>query len=527
MVFRAQVEGTSRLFIQGTDQFEPRPIEGSDGAHTPFFSPDGRWIGFLANGRVYRVPVTGGTPSFVSEARSLSPGSPGATWGPNDTIVFAAGAAGLVQVQAGGGQAAPLTTPNVARGEVTHIGPQFLPGGEEMLFTVRTGEDGWRIAVMSLQTREWEWLPPIGDIAGATYVETGHLVYAQAGSLYAIPLDIRRRTFTGPPVPLFDNVYARAVSDAVVAQFSVSNSGVLAYVSGHAPQWELVRVNADGEWKPLADLRRTFRYPRISPDGARVAVTIEEERTDIYSLDVDRGSLQKLTSTGSNTLPVWTTDSSRVTYASRRRGSNGYDIYWSEVGQSVEATLLVGADGSQFPSSWAQGDERLAFYELSNEKARDIKVWSAPERNAAPVLTTTANERGAAFSSDGSLLAYISDASGRDDVYVRPYPGPGREEIVSGGGGTEPVWSRDGELFYWNNDQLFAVTIRAKPQLTVGTPRPLLRGAYVRSPAETGQPNYSVFPDGKSFVMVRALDNAAAHLHVVQNWFVQFKTNSR
>jgi serine/threonine-protein kinase len=527
VVFRAQTAGTSQLFVQGKDQFEARPIAGSEGAHTPFFSPDGRWIGFLANGRIYKVPVIGGTPSFVCEARSLSPGSPGAAWGAGDTIVFAAGAAGLVQVPAAGGAPTPLTAPNVERGEVTHIGPQFLPGGRELLFTVRTAEDGWRIAVMSLETRQWEWLPPIGDVAGATYVETGHLVYAQSGSLYAVPLDIRRRTFAGPPAPLFDDVYTRAVSDAMVAQFSVSNSGMLAYVSGHAPQWELVRVNAGGESKPITDLRRTFRYPRLAPNGSRVAVTVEDERTDIYSVDVDRGSLRRLTTTGSNTLPVWTTDSNRVTYASRRKGSKGYDIYWSPIGESVEATLLVGGDGSQFPSSWSPRDEQLAFYELSNEKARDIKVWSVQGQKPVDVLTTTANERGAAFSPDGSLLAYLSDASGRDEVYVRPYPGPGPEEIVSSGGGTEPAWSTDGRLFYWNNDQLFAAAIRSTPRLTVGAPVPVLRGAYVRSPAETGQPNYSVFPDGKSFVMIRPLHNAAAHLHVVQNWFAQLTTAAR
>jgi serine/threonine-protein kinase len=523
IVFRAQSKGTSQLFIRGLSEFEARPIDRSEGGHTPFFSPDGQWIGFLANGRVYRLPVGGGAPSIVCEAPSLSPGSPGAAWGPDNTIVFAAGAAGLMQVPAAGGKPMPLTTPNLQRGEVTHIGPQFLPGGDELLFMVRTAEDGWKIAILSMKTRQWDWLPPIGEVAGVTYVGSGHLVYAQAESLYAVPVDLSRRAFTGPPVPLLDDVYTKVVSDAIVAQFSVSESGVLSYVSGHAPEWELVRVNAAGDRQPLGNLRRSFRYPRVSPDGSRIAVTVEEERADIYLVDAVRGNLRKLTTTGTNMLPVWTTDGERVVYASRRLGSKGYDIYSSPVDANTDATLLFSREGSQIPSGWSPRDDKLAFYELGNETARDIWVWSV-DGNAQKVLASSANERGPAFSPDGSWLAYVSNESGRDEVYVRPYLGSGSGEVVSSGGGTEPVWSPNGgELLYWNNDQLLAVTIRTGPELKVSAPRVVLQGAFVRSPPETGQPNYGVFPDGKSFVMVRTLDTAAAHLHVVQNWFAQLR----
>jgi len=244
-VFRLESPSGSQLFSQRRDQFEPSPIQGTAGAHSPFFSPDGQWIGFLANSRIYRVPASGGALEVVGDAPSLSPGSPGAAWGPDDTIVFAAGVSGLMRVSVDpGGSPQLLTTPDAASGEVVHVEPQFLPNGREVLFSIRMSDGQWRMAILSLETKEWSRLPPIGDVAGARYVGTGHLIYARSRVLYAIPLDLRNRVFTGPPVALYDSVYTRVVADAVVAQFAVSEkTGLLMFASG-APPDRLVSVSA-------------------------------------------------------------------------------------------------------------------------------------------------------------------------------------------------------------------------------------------------------------------------------------------
>jgi serine/threonine-protein kinase len=529
LVFRAESGGASRLYLRRPDQFEPRPIEGSEGAHSPFFSPDGQWVGFLAKSRIYRAAVSGGPALPIADAQSLSPGSPGVTWGRDGTIVFAAGASGLMRVSEGGGAPTPLTTPDCSRGEVAHVGPQFLPGGRELLFTIRMADGSWRVAVLSLATGQWGWLPAItGDVAGARYVSTGHLIYAQAGSLTAIPFDLSRREFTGPPRPLSEPVYTRTVADAVVAQFAVSDGGgQLAYVSGRPPEWTLVSERPGDAPRPLGDVPHLYRYPRVSRDGSSVAVSIEEERTDVYLVDATLGRLRRLTDTGSNTQPAWTPDSQRVTFASRRGGSCGWDVYSVRADGSEAPQRLLERDGSQFPTGWLTDGTQLAFYELTNATARDVWVWFAGEKRAQPVAgaASPANERGATFSRDGRLLAYVSNEAGRDDIYVQAYPGPGARVVVSVGGGTEPVWSPTGsELFYRNGDALFAVLIRTEPRIDADRPRALFTGSYVPSPTETGLPNYDVFPDGRTFVMVRSAVTSEMHVRVIQNWFTQLAT---
>jgi serine/threonine-protein kinase len=281
-------------------------------------------------------------------------------------------------------------------------------------------------------------------------------------------------------------------------------------------------VGADGSTRPLGDTPRTYRYPRFSPDGRRVAVTVEEERTDIYIVDVERGSLRKLTDTGSNTQPTWLPDSRHVTFASRRRGSNGWDVYTMPVDGSAEAERLIMAPFGQFPTSWARRGDVLASYELNNETARDLWTWSRPDRRARAEVATEANERGGTFSPDGRWLAYVSNESGRDEVYLRRHPGPGGQEVISSGGGTEPVWGPGGDqIFYRSGGSLVAVPVREGK--VTGPSRVVLTGPYVASPTETGLPNYDVAPDGRTFVMVRSEGAAEMRLRTVQNWFTELR----
>jgi serine/threonine protein kinase/Tol biopolymer transport system component len=526
VVFGAHSGTSTQLFVRRADEFEAKPISGSVDGHTPFFSPDGQWIGFMARGKILKVPVIGGFPQLVCDAPSLAPGSPGATWGADNTIVFASGLSGLMRVSVAGGIPELLTKPDSARGEVTHISPQFLPSGSDLLFTVRTDDEGWRVAILSMTTRQWQWLPPIGEVASARYSRTGHLIYAQSGNLFGRPLSLSDRTFTGASFPLTDDVYTRVVTDALVAQFAISDGGVLAFISGQPPDWTLVSVDGAGrEIRLLTDTPHMYRYPRFSPNGRQIAVTVEEQRTDIFIVD-ERGSMKKLTKNGTNTTPAWAPNGEQVTFGSRRPGSDAIDIYSAPTDDSSDpAQLVTGAD-VQVPGGWSPDGDSLAFYEVGNNTARDIWIWSRRQRRRHPLLVTAANERGVSFSPDGSWLTYVSNDSGRDEIYVQRYPGAG-SEIVSKGGGTEPVWAPNSrEVFYRNNGQLFAVSFRTEPRIVADAPRVLFSDRYVVAPAEAGRPNYDVSPDGKSFVMVRSVDRSPTHLHVVQNWPEQLMSSA-
>ncbi len=522
LVFQAQADGVSQLHLRSMDQFEPRPVSGTEGAHTPFTSPDGRWIGFMANSQLKRVSITGGPPLTLCAAPSLSPGSPGAAWGPDDTIIFAAGISGLMRVSATGGKAETLTTPDPERGEINHFGPQFLPGGKHVLFSIRTNEDEFRIAVLSLETLDWKWLRRVGEAAGTRYVPTGHLVFAQSGALWAVPFDLTQLELSGVPFPLLEDVYSRVVADAVVAQFAISDDGVLTYVSGEAPEQSLVLVDRAGRANPLLRDSHTYRYPRFSATSGQVAVGIETERSDIYVVDVQRRTLRRLTRTGSNIHPTWTLDGQKVTFASRRTGSDAYDIYWVPADESGEVELLMTSEASQFPSGWSPDGKILAFYEINNDTARDIWTVSL-DGERSPFAATGANERVATFSADGNWLAYVSDESGRDEIYVRRYPGPGAREVISSNGGTEPVWSADGrEIFYRKGNQMLAVAVQTEPTFVADAPRVLFEEPYVLAAAAVGRPNYDVGSDGRTFVMIRN-NSDPRHLHVVLNWFEELE----
>jgi Tol biopolymer transport system component len=437
-------------------------------------------------------------------------------------------------VPASGGTPEQLTRRDEKRGEHTHHGPQFLPGGRDLLFTVKTGSGESHAAILSFDTRAWAWIEGLGALSGAArYIQTGHLVYPETGAtgqLRAVPFDLASRRIVGTPVTLPDEVYTQASSDVVVAQFAASDSGVLSYITGRPPPWSLVRVGVDRKVKRLGSESRTFRYPRVSPDGSQIAVTIAEERSDIYLLNVERGILRSITATGSNTQPVWM-NARDLVFSSTRQGAQGWDLYSipADVGGDVAPELLLSRPGGQFPSGWSPAAPVLVFYELGNDTARDVWTWSRDTREPARLLGTAASERAAVFSPDGAWLAYVSDElAGRDEVYIQRYPGPGGRERISTDGGTEPLWSpRGSELYYRKGRTLYSVSIDRVRGVPQGAPRVVLEDAYELAPADVGRANYDVFPDG-SFVFIRSeTRNLDWHVHVVLNWFDELRQSSQ
>jgi len=497
-----------------------RPIPGTEGAVNPFFSPDAQWLGFFAGGKLKKVSVSGGAAQTLGNA--TYPG--GASWGSQGIIALAPTTVSVLQqVSDAGGTPEPLT--RLEKGELTHRWPEFLPGGRTLLFAASPIVGNWintRVAVQSAGTGERRNL-----VQGGTqprYAPSGHLVYAQGGNLMAVPFDPQRLGVTGAAVPMVEGVLQSSYSGA--AQYSISTTGALVYVPGslQSTQRRLLWVSRSGAERPLAIPARAYRTPQLSPDGRRIAVTIEEQDSQVWLYDLARETLTRLTFGGSaNIGSVWTPDGKRIAFQSNKEGPQS--IFWQLADGSGGLERLTTSAYNPYPMSWSPDGQLLAFVEVSPTTGWDIWVLRLSDRKAEAFLQTPFNEGAPRFSPDGRWLAYISDESGRFEIYVQPYPGPGGKWLISTEGGTEPVWNPNGrELFYRSGGKMMAVDIATQPGFTASKPRVLFEGQYLPTPATA--PNYDVSPDGQRFPMVKpseAGEAAPTQINVVLNCFEELK----
>lgn len=538
LVYAAATPGRlTALYLRPLDRFEASPLPGTEAASAPFFSPDGRWVGFYASDGIQRVSLDGGAPLRICAAPPIS----GAAWLTDGTIVFGTTLAGdgLWRVSADGGTAEPLTTPERAQGEIQHRYPLALPDST-IAFTVVT-DNGAVGAVLPPGARTWGKLPQVQPAGGIQWASGGHLVTSQGMSLLAIPFDMTTGDVSGSPVPLSERTIATAGDGT---PFAVAQSGTLAYVPGRtaAPSRALMLVDRDGRATPLGVTPGAFVHPRFSPDNRWLAVTIETDTgSDVWLQDQARSTRSRLTAGDRSGFAVWSPDSGAVGFHATRLGP--WTLYARPVDGSTPAeSLVAGArpeasavwsrDPSEtllpgfvpsltganplFPQSWHADGRTIAFVERKPNGEHDIWVVERG-RDPAPFLLTPADESSPEFSPDGRWLAYVSDESGRNEVYVQPYPGPGGRWLASTAGGTDPVWSPDGrEMYYLQGDQMMAVPFVTTPAPSPGVPRRLFEGAYERS--AVGR-NYDLSPDGTRFVMIRG-DQAdrPPQIHVVLNW---------
>ncbi|MCH7977724.1 MAG: PD40 domain-containing protein [Acidobacteria bacterium] len=523
LVYAAGRGGSRQLYRRAMDSLEGQPIPGTEGASTPFFSPDGHWVGFYAGGQMKKVSLGGGAPLTLCDA----PSPFGASWGTNGTIVFApTNISGLWQVSAAGGTPQPLT--RLETGESSHRWPELLPGGKMVLFTVfGPGLDAPQIAMHPLEGGERERRVLIEGGTYPRYAPTGHLVYAQAGTsgtLLAAPFDLARLEVTDAPVPIVEGVMQ---SNSGAAQYSFSSFGSLVYIPGGDPASERRLVWVDrqgGAEQPLAAPPRRYVNLQLSPDDQRLAVQIESPNPDVWIYDIPRETLTRLTFAGGG-FPLWTPDGKRVTFPSSRAGVP--NLFWKLADGSGAAEQLTTREHPNDHSfSWSPDGRVLAFTEVHPTTGWDI--WVLPlegDRRPRPFLQTPFREAAPRFSPDGRWLAYVSDESGRPEIYAQPFPGPGKKWQISTAGGIEPVWARNGkELFYWNSGQMMAVDITSEPTFSAGSPRLLFEGPYV-SATSTWRPKYDVTSDGRRFVMIqRGLQELGVmELNVVLNWFEELK----
>jgi len=456
LAYVARQSGTQQLYLRAMNSLEARPIPGTEGAIEPFFSPDGQWLGFFAGGKMKKVSLSGGAAVTLGDA----PAPRGASWGSQGMIAFTPTTGSVLQqMSEAGGAPQPLT--RLEKGDGNHRWPEFLPGGKVVLFAFPSASGSGanaQVAVLSLGTGDRRNLIQAGT--QPRYAPSGHLVYAQGGSLMAVPFDPQRLEVTGAAVPVVEGVVQAPITGA--AQYSISTTGSLVYVSGslQSAQSRLVWVSRNGVEQPLAAPAHAYQDPRLSPDGRRVAVSIAEQETHVWLYDLSRETLTRLTFEGNtNYTPVWTPDGKRIAFESNREGP--YNVFWQLADGSGGLERLTTSEYLQGPSSWSPDGQLLAFHEINPATGVDIWVLrlgdpsasSGQGRKAQPFLRTPFNEASPRFSPDGRWLAYISDESGRYEIYVQPYPGPGGKWQISAEGGRGPVWNPNGrELFYRNRD---------------------------------------------------------------------------
>ncbi|MGQ0734394.1 MAG: protein kinase domain-containing protein [Acidobacteriota bacterium] len=512
IAFVTVTEGRTQIYLRDVDRFEPVAVAGTEGGVDPFFSPDGQWLGFvggaspsqgvigIVEGKLKKVAVTGGPPVTLVDAVNR-----GAVWGLDDTIVYTASVTGgLFRVSSAGGNPEALTKPEAT--ERSHRWPSFLPGNKAVLFSVQpfgTTFDDALIAVRSLETGE---LRTVGAGGGSpVYVSTGHIVFARAGMLLGMPFDAERLEATGPPVPLLEGLAMNPGTGA--GQFATA-AGSLVYIRGSVgeTQRELLWVDRGGVARPVGAEKRAYNDVAVSPDG-RIAAAIATITSDIWVFEIGRGAMRRLTfSPFVDNSPVWTPDGRSVTYSGQRR--RALEILQTAVdGSRGEEPLLAFGSVDARIRSWHPSGNWLAF-----ESGGDIYVAATADGGKpAPLVATPFGEASAEFSPDGRWIAYTSDETGRLEVYLQAFPGPGGKWQVSINGGQRPKWSRNGrELFFRLGQRMMAASIEPGAVSAAGAPRVLFEGQYALS--------YDVAPDGRFLMLRDEQPSNWTELRLVLHW---------
>jgi len=511
------VSENGELYLRSLDDQSAVLITtGAEEGSSPFLSPDGEWVAFAAAGKLKKVPLRGGSPMTLCDA--IGPGVYG-YWGPGNTIVFSALGSdpGLYSVSAAGGKREILATPDPDKGELRYGSPEILPDGKAVVFSILLKDSSRQIAVLSLETGEQKTVLEDGG-RRPHYTPTGHLVYEQDGTLMAVPFDSERHEVMGKAAPILESVRA--------ADYALSSEGTLVYVPDFVGQAQrsLVWVDRKGESEPFTDLLRQFANPRFSPDGARLSVTIREQGggQNVWIYEMASGILTPFTfqTPGQARSPIWTLDGKHLTFSHDQYPSG---IFWKFADGSGEREQLTQMQNIQIPNSWSR--HGVLAYSEGLPTHGDIWTLSLEgERQPEEFLVTEFNERHPMFAPDGQWIAFTSNRSGQDEIYVKAYPGSGGIVQISSGGGSQPLWARDGkELFYRNGDKMMVVSVQREPTFKMlAAPRNLFQGSYYSGSFDWAA-NYDVTPNGQRFVMVKQAETSATQINIVLNWFEELK----
>jgi serine/threonine protein kinase/Tol biopolymer transport system component len=523
--FTGTLTSGTQLWIRALDSPTAQALPGTEGGGQPFWSPDSQFVGFFAYGSLKKIAISGGPPQILAEARVVNvagASNAGGTWNREGVILFTSDDSTIHRVSESGGASSPVTTLDKSRAEIVHLWPQFLPDGKHFLFFAfgsgtQTGAGNSRIYASSLDSKDKKLI--LSSNTSAVYVLPGYLLFTRQGTLMAQPFDAARLELEGEPVPVAQGIQFGAL--VARGAFSASDNGVLAYRSGGtAPPLTLVWVSRNGTEQGLSAPAHNYVLPRLSPDGHRVAAGIEEAENQIWLYDLSRDALTRLTFEGkTNVDPIWTPDGKRIVF----KGEKDH-IFWQAADGSGAAEDLISGELSpnNVPGSMSPDGQELALVE--DRAVR--KIWIMPLKDRIPHMfdDSPQYETSPEFSPDGRWIVYASNESGRYEIYVRPYPGPGGKWQISTEGGTEPVWNPKGrELFFRNGQKMMAVNYTAQPMFSADKPKMLFEGSYVLTPRSF--PDYDVSPDGQRFLMLKAPEQAQAPapINVVLNWYEELK----
>jgi serine/threonine-protein kinase len=519
MVAQKSPGAPSQLYVRRLDQLKATLLPGTEEAMSPFFSPDGQWIGFFAGGKLKKISVSGGAAVTVCDA----PNSRGGSWTDDGAIVFqpsGASAAFLMRVASAGGTPEPLSA--LAPGEQTQRWPQVLPGGRGLIYTSSNTIGNYAEGTISYQP-----LPSgpkkalIRNGYFGRYFASGHLVYVHDGSLFAAPFDLARIEVTGQAAPVLEDVGIGITNGS--AQFAASSTGTLAYVTGQSSitnATTIVWLDRHGTMTPIRKTPADWSNIQFAPDGQRLAFDISDgKQTDVWVYDWARDALTRVTlDPGEHWMPIWTPDGRRITYRWNRTGS-APNLFWRRADGGGDVQRLTSNPTSQYSGAWHPSAKVLAFAVASNTGS-DVSLLpmdgdesSGWKPGTATTFLAGHADLNPAFSADGRWIAYQSNESGPNQIYVRPFPGPGGKWLISTEGGSFPVWSRvRKELLYAGPDNriMMASYTATGDTFTADKPRPWANARFLPRPrgfgGATGRP-FDLHPDGDRVAIAPVPEN--------------------
>jgi eukaryotic-like serine/threonine-protein kinase len=522
-------EGKDSIWVRELDSIAARPFPGTEGAHEPFWSPDSRFIAFFASGKLKKIDVADGSVVTLCDAAVGYGGS----WGTKDVILFSPiPNDGLFRVPAAGGSVTRATALDQTLGEVTHRLPWFLPDGRHFLYTGRSNaRENTAVYVGELDSATRHRVVAVSS--NAVYSRPGYLLFLRQQTLVAQPFDANKAQTTGDPIPIAEQVTSNSGGIVAQGQFSTSQNGVLAYTSGDAGgDYQLTWFDRSGKIVGTVATPGLALWAAISPDGNTVVEDHPDPQTGLYDIwlhDLARGTNSRFTfNSKTNRFPIWSPDGSHIAFASNDGVTNIYQKAASGVAQDEPLDKAEGR--MKRPDDWSR-DGRYIIEEVSNDPKTGYDIWVLPlfgDRKPFPYLNTEFNEHYAKLSPNGHWLAYVSDETKREEVYVQTFPTPGGKWQVSTNGGSRPIWSRNGkELYFFGPDQkLMAVemkndAVKSGARFEAGVPKPLFESHFGAVTAFNGW--FDVSKDGRFLIPQVVAPVTSEPMTVVVNWTAGLK----
>ena len=524
VAYIAKRAGKPMVFVRAVSGRSAKALDGTEGAESPFFSPDAQWLGFFAGGKLKKIAVGGAALQTLADA----PFERGGAWGSDGFIYFApTNAGGIWRVPDGGGAVTPVSFKDTAAGEISHRWPQVI--GDTLLFARWTGPGNAEqdIAAQRVTEKEHRIVTKAGN-APHYAAGIGVLFYAHLGELFAVPWNPSQADL-GRAVPVTVGERPAMLGNEGVGNYAVSTNGTLIYVPGSRSlnANRLVWVDRAGKVDVPALPERDYEGVVLSPDGTRALVQLREGMTALWTYDIPRNTLTPIApNAGSSQAPLWTLDGKRVIYRSTQKGLR--NLFWRPVdGSGGEERLLTKADVSQAATSISPDGRWLLFNENGSAEVSGVGIWMMSLDGAhevRPLFEHGGGEQDGQISPDGKWIAYQVSVSARWEIYVAPFPGPGPRRQISVDGGGEPLWSRDGhELFFQNGATLMTTNVTLGTTFSAGTPRPLYDGRFIKT--VNGNTPWVVTADGKRFLRIQQVEpeRAITSLDIVLNWFTELK----